>query len=444
MDALLICEINGGLSMKKMLAAWILFSGVVCMSNFAFADSSASSATSAQAATIGALRMAGSITGGLMPSSAPEFSKMVTYIQSSDYYDAAMTAVNSEYFGAYFARRIAKQMMNPALSDVGIPDNDATTAIVANLIGSGTTANISQLWSDNSTYLINVNGTQTHAFGMTAAQLEAVNWQTDIVRVAGQMAVDVNNKPIEIPAKHVGGYLTLSNKAGDGSIAAYGLTAGTNLRAIEGIYEITMGMTLPELVAMDGAKAQLVPKFVPETNPNFFVGQGQPACLTCHGGGASNLTHGYATMADIFNFDPSNGLTYIAAPTTNTMKSLGSNSNNRSATSTCNLAQFTICNPDSYGADPGQAWDLSTWQAGGLLSQMGWSGPITGEGLNALGQAVGQAGLVYNFLVQRVVGEICPLGMIGSAQIANIAAQAQAQNSFAYIVASVASDPSCR
>jgi hypothetical protein len=430
--------------MKKLLATWILFSGIACVSSTAYADSAASSATPAQAATIGALRMAGTITGGLMPASAPEFPIMVSYIQTGDYYDAAMTAVNSEYFPAYFVRRFAKQMMDPALSDVGIPDNDATTAIVANLIGSGTKANISQLWSDNSTYLINVNGTNTHAFSLTTAQLEAVNWQTDIVQTSGQMAVDVNNKAIQIPEKHVGGYLTLSNKVGDGSIAAYGLTAGTNLRAIEGIYEITMGLTLPELVVMDGAKAQLVPKFVPENNPNFFVGQGQPACLTCHGGGASNLTHGYATMADIFNFDPSNGLTYIASPTTSTMKSLGSTAGNRSATSTCNMTTFTTCNPDSYGADPGQAWDLSTWQAGGLLSQMGWSGPITGEGLNALGQAVGQASLVYNFLVQRVIGEICPLGMIGSAQVANIAAQAQAQDSFAYIVATVASDPSCR
>jgi hypothetical protein len=435
---------KGELSMKKMLSAWILVSGVVCMSSSAVADNSATTDAPNQAATVAALRMAGTITGGTMPYTAPEFVKMVNFIQSGDYYDAAQTAVQSEYFPSYFVRRFAKQMMNPAISDVGIPDNDATTFIVANLIGSGTTANISQLWSDNSTYMINVAGTPSHAFGLSAAQLAAVDWRTDLVRVAGQMAVDQNNNPIAIPAKHVGGYLTLSNKVGDGSVAAYGLTAGTNLRAIEGIYEITMGLTLPELVVMDGAKAQLVPRFVPEINPNFFVGQGQPACLTCHGGGASSLTHGYATMADIFDFDPNNGLTYIAAPSTGSMKSLGSNANNRQNTLTCNLAKFTVCNPDSYGADPGQAWDLTTWQAGGLLSQMGWKGAITGEGLNALGAAVGQASLVYSFLVQRVIGEICPLGDIGSAQRANIASQAQAQDSFGYIVAQVASDPSCR
>jgi hypothetical protein len=404
----------------------------------------ASVAPAAQAATVAALRMAGTITGGMMPNSAPEFAKMVNYIQSGDYYDAAQTAVQSTYFPSYFVRRFAKQMMNPAISDVGIPDNDATTFIVANLIGSGTTANISQLWSDNSTYMINVAGTPTHAMKLSAAQLLAVDWKTDLVRVAGQMAVDQNNNPIAIPPKHVGGYLTLSSQAGDGSVAAYGLTAGTNLRAIEGIYEITMGLTLPELVVMDGAKAQLVPRFVPETNANFFVGQGQPACLTCHGGGASSLNHGYATMADVFDFDPNNGLTYIAAPTTGSMKSLGSTPNNRANTLTCNLAKFTVCNPDSYGADTQQTWDLSTWQAGGLLSTMGWKGAITGEGLNALGAAVGQASLVYNFLVQRVIGEICPLGDIGSAQRASIASQAQAQDSFGYIVAQVASDPSCR
>jgi len=36
-------------------------------------------------------------------------------------------------------------------------------------------------------------------------------------------------------------------------------------------------------------------------NPSFSVGQNQPACISCHGGGASNLRHGYATFAETFS-----------------------------------------------------------------------------------------------------------------------------------------------
>jgi hypothetical protein len=396
-------------------------------------------------ATVVALRMVGTITGGLMPSTAPEFAQMVKSVQSGDYLGAANAAVGSKYFAQYFVRRFAKQMMSPSLTAIGVPDNDATTFIVANLIGSGTQANISKLWSDDATYLIKVGNNQVHAMDLTATQLAAVNWQTDLVRVAGQNAKTSKGAAIQIPQKHVGGYMTLSQKANDQSLAQYGFTAGTNLRAIEALYEVSMGLTLQDMVVMDGAKAELVPKFVPETDPNFFVGQGQPACISCHAGGVSNLTHGYATVADVFDFDPNkNGLIYIASPTTGTMKSLGSTAGNRSKTSTCNLAQFTTCNPDSYGTDPSQSWDLSSWQTGGLLNRMGWKGPMMGEGLNALGAAIGQAQLVYQFMVQRVAAEICPLGSITSAQRQSIAASAQAQDSFGTIVAQVASDPSCR
>ena len=75
---------------------------------------------------------------------------------------------------------------------------------------------------------------------------------------------------------------------------------------------------------------------------------------------------------------------------------------------------------------------------------MGWNGPITGNGLNALGAALGKASLVYQFMVQRVIGEICPQGSISAAQQASIASMAQSKDSFGYIVASVASDPTCR
>lgn len=405
---------------------------------------STTAADSSVAVTASALRMAGTMTGGLMPTSDPTFAQMVTSIQAGNYYDAAMAATTSKYFTKYLVRRMAKQMMNPTMSAAGIPDNDATTFIVGNLMGAGTTANISKLWSDNATYLINVAGVQKHAMDLSATELANVNWNTDLVRVAGQTAKDTNGQgaAIAIPLKHVGGYVTLSDRNNDQSLAQYGFNAGTNLRGIEALYEISMGLTLTQMISMEGAKSQVVPRFVPENDPNFFVGQGQPACISCHGGGASNLTHGYATMADVFDFD--GGLVFIGAPTTSTKKSLGSNAGNRGKTLTCNLAQFTTCNPDSYGADANQSWDLTSWQQGGLLTQMDWQGPITGQGLNALGTAVGQAGLVYKYLVQRVIQEICPQGSISATQVSTIAKNAQSKDSFAYIVASVASDASCR
>jgi hypothetical protein len=406
----------------------------------AFADAAANTAAT--------LRMAGILTGGTMPSTAPAFATMNNYISTGDYFDAAMTAINTPYFAAYLPRRMAKEMMSPQLTTAGIPDNDATTAIVANLIGSGTTANISKLWSDNATYEISLNGTPTHVMSLTPAQLAAVNWSTQIVRVPGQTALaepvgNASPTPITIPAKHVGGYLTLSDRPNDNSIAQFGFTAGTNLRGIEAVYEVSMGLTLAEMVVPTGVSAQLAPNFVPEQDPNFFVGTGQPACLSCHGGGASNLTHGYATVANMFDYT-SNGFTFIAAPTTGTMKSLGSNANTRTQVQTCNLSQFTTCNPDSNGIDPNQAWDLTTWQQGGLLTQMGWQGAVTGEGLNSLGTAVGQAALTYQFMVERVVSEVCPLGSISAATQATIAQQAQAKDSYTFMVASVASDPNCR
>src|SRR6185437_9508564 len=105
------------------------------------------------------LRMAGTITGGLMPSTSPEFTQMVNFINGGDYYSAAMVAVNSAYFPKYLPRRMAKQMMSPGLTEAGAIDNDATTLIVANFVGGFTGAGISKIWSDNSTYLVNMGGT---------------------------------------------------------------------------------------------------------------------------------------------------------------------------------------------------------------------------------------------------------------------------------------------
>jgi hypothetical protein len=406
--------------------------------------------------------MAGTITGGAMPASAPEFATMVTQIQAGNYLGAAQTAVASKYFGGYLPRRLARQMMNPQLSESDVPDNDATTFIVANLIGSGTTASISKLWSQNATYLINVNvgGTvqQLHAGDLSDLQLAAVNWKTDLVQVAGQVANVTSTAadgstvftPTAIPAMHVGGYLTLNKLAPDGSGAEdrsfvqYGLKAGTNLRAIEAMYETTFGFTLPQMV-VSGATSAVVPRFIPKLNPSFFTGQGQPACISCHGGGAANLKHGYATFADVFDFDASHGLIYIPAPTTGTMKSYGSDDGKRSTIKTCNLSNVPApqCNPDGPAASATQAWDLTLWQTGGMLTQMGWTGSITGSGLNSLGIALGKAKLVYRFLVQRVMKEICPLGSFSETQLTAIATSAQTADNFGTIVSQIASDPSC-
>jgi hypothetical protein len=81
---------------------------------------------------------------------------------------------------------------------------------------------------------------------------------------------------------------------------------------------------------------------------------------------------------------------------------------------------------------------------------MGWNGPTSGNGLNALGAAVGQASLTYQFMTTRVINEICPTGTIPAATQAAIASQAQnndvtpgALGGFATIVANVASNPAC-
>jgi len=419
-----------------------------------------------QASTIAALRMNGTVTGGLMPTSSPQFATMVSDIQKGDYYDAAMAAINSSYFAAYLPRRMAKEMQNVSLTDSGVPDNDATTFLVAHMLhglsnatNSGVNSGISGFWSDDVTCMINENGTATSAFKLSSTQDAAVNWMSQIECSPGQSAMNGNGNggQIAIPSQDVGGYMTSSLHEGDSSYAQSGFLAGTNLRGIEYMWEISMGLTFAQMALQNGATPQVVAPFVPESDPNFLVGNGQSSCISCHGGGAQNILHGYSTLADVFDYDPNNGLTYFPTPSTSTMKSLGSNQNTRSQVARCikNHAYpngFTTCNPDSNGVDDvNHPWDLTSWEQGGLLKTMGWSSsePIKGSGLNSLGAAVGQAGLVYQYLVQRVIGEICPLGSVSQASISSYASKAQALEaqggpSFGSIVASVASDPSCR
>jgi hypothetical protein len=242
------------------------------------------------------------------------------------------------------------------------------------------------------------------------------------------------------------------------------------LRAIEFIYQIAFGVTLASMETTTGVTADMTPRFVPSNDPNFMVGQNQAACISCHGGGATSRLHGYAVFADKWDSD---GFTTFYNPTpkynpggTNQNgtlgKSFGSNTlqEHRNAVADCTDQANIACNPASPGVDSNTApWDLSLWKSTGLLDKWGWKGAITGNGLNALGIAVGQATLTYQFMTQRVINQICPLGSFNQAQIDNIASGAMAkeaaaqasathvsadQGPYGYIVVQVATDPSCQ
>jgi hypothetical protein len=405
------------------------------------------------ASTITALRIAGTVTGGLMPASAPEFAQMVSAIQAGDRLRAATIAANSNYAASYLLRRLAFQMQNPGLDAASVTDNDATTFLMAHFVrASGTQNGVSGLWSENATYLVTVTrsgaDTQVHGADLTAADLATLNWSSQLVRVAGQNAkavVSGTATDVAIPDKHVGGYVTLSDRPNDNSFAMFGATAGTNLRMIEGVWTISTGLQVIDFASSD-APVQYVPRFVPEYDPNFFRGNGQNACISCHGGGVSSLNHGYSTVADLWDFDATNGLVYFATPTTATRKSLASDPKKRSANNTCNLTRTPppVCNPDSAGTDPSQGWDLNaTWGPSGLLDKLGWTGATSGQGLAALGTALGQARIVYQNFTWRVIREICPTGTFSQAAIDGIAADGKAADDIRVIVAEVAASSSC-
>jgi hypothetical protein len=272
--------------------------------------------------------------------------------------------------------------------------------------------------------------------------------------------------------------MTLTDAQGNGlspnynDLSQFAYSAGTNLRAVEYLYEIALGVSLASMENTTGATADMTPKFIPSNNPNFLQGNNQPACISCHAGGATSRLHGYATVADIFDFDTGgNGFIYIPTPSykftsgdsSSTLgKSYGSNTDQiaRQQVSICDQKNnpLVICNPASPGVSQTQGWDLTYWQSVGLLSRWGWSGAITGTGLNSLATAVTQATQTYQFMTQRVINEICPLGSFSQTQINNIASGAMAkesaakvssrhvttdQGAFGYIVIQIASDPSC-
>lgn len=439
---------------------WYLSAALLCAlsayGRYVFAQDVASKAT--------ALRLSRIITGGFMPTSDPLFTQMANRVAAGDMRGAADIAAKSKYFASYLGRRLALQMQSPALDASSGTDNDATAFIIGHFVGAaGAPPSISGLWSDNFTYALDLGGTASvKAAALTPAQRDSLDWAASLVRTPGQTArTSVNNATrIAIPAKHVGGYTTLSDRANDNSYAMYGGTAGTNLRYIEGIWQISTGLSLVD-VSSSNALVQDVPKFIPQYDPNFFQGQGQAACISCHGGGVSSLNHGYSAVADIFDYDAANGFIFLPPQSelpagtnraNNTMKSFGSDPQKRNATATCNLSAATtpVCNPDSAGADPNQGWNVGvTWGPTGVLNTMGWTGPTSGRGLNELGQAIGRAGIVYSFLVKRIVNELCPLASFTPGEVSKIAAAAnpfatpKGTDDIRTIVAMVASHPTC-
>jgi hypothetical protein len=409
-----------------------------------------------EASTIKALRLSASITGGTMPTSDPVFAQMVAQVQAGNLKGAATLAAESKYFTNYLAKRLAFQMQSPALDETIALDTDGTAFLIAHFTGAGgNPPSLSTIWSENQTYLVNVpiNGvmTPTHINEVNTLTAKAISpssidWSTQIVQGGPQQAIDGSNftyvpvfyQYVPIPAKHIGGYMTTStatwNQAFprvDTSIAAYGAYLGTNLRMVEAMWEIATGLSLVDFEdttfsTQSLAQAQAVPRFVPENNPNFHVGQRQAACIACHGGGLSALAHGYSAFADVFDYDQNYGFVYNNPATSKTIsrKSLGSNNLNRSKVLACDLVKTPslACNADSAGPDPNQGWDLSSWQSTGILQTMGWTGPIKGQGLNQLGVALGRASIVYEFFTKRIVNEICPVGMFTATDISNIAA----------------------
>jgi hypothetical protein len=79
---------------------------------------------------------------------------------------------------------------------------------------------------------------------------------------------------------------------------------------------------------------------------------------------------------------------------------------------------------------------------------MGWTGPIKGQGLNALGTAIGQASIVYQYLTERVIKEVCPVGTFSSQDVNTIALAANPNtggtDDIRTIVAMVAANPTCQ
>lgn len=405
-----------------------------------------------------ALRLNGTITGGYMPTSDPLFAQMVARVQAGDVLGAADIAARSRFFANSLGRRLALQMMSPALNANDVTDNDASAFLIGKFVGvNGSPPSISTIWSDNATYTLNVGAaTGVRAFTLTQQQKDTIDWSTSLVRAPGQQARSANQANaalVTIPVKHVGGYTTLSDRAADGSFAQYGGEAGTNLRYIEGIWQISTGLSLTDVMSTN-ALVQDAPKFIPQYDPNFFVGQGQPACLGCHGGGMPSGNHGYAAVADIFDHT-ANGFIFtedVPARAVNSRKSYGSDPAKRQATATCNLNANPkpVCNPDGLVADPNQSWNVGvTWGATGVLNTMGWTGATAGRGLNELGQAIGKAAIVYTFLVRRIVNELCPLGSFSASEVADIAKAANPNaipagtDDIRTIVARVASHKSC-
>lgn len=452
-------------------------------------------------ATVQAVRMAGKITCGSMPATDPAFQTMVAKLSATppDYMGAATAAVQSKYFARCLPLRMARQMQNPTLSEAGVPVSQSIIFIVGELVGAaGTQPSISKLWSDNATFIFNQPGGNCWAQGSLGSTcviggaapfggppgypggtargqyctsldpqygtfIGDIDWQTQVIKVPAQCVVDstltvINSgsPPVlysQLPQMHVGGYMTLSNTWYEKNFAEAAMKAGTNLRAIEFMYEIATGWTVPQMETTQAPPltnlAPNAPAFVHAADRNFSSPVSQTACLACHGGGVSSLKHGYNTFADLFDYVDTAyfGMWYNSTiPAPQNRKSNGSDPTIRANTVACTTSNYATnnCNPYSQLADDTNfSWDLSDF-APVQSGAWGWHGPLAGNGLNALGQALGQADIVYQFMTKRVVNEICPpVQNFPQATINQIAAQAKTLDSFPYIVEAVASNPAC-
>jgi len=86
-----------------------------------------------------------------------------------------------------------------------------------------------------------------------------------------------------------------------------------------------------------------------------------------------------------------------------------------------------VCKPGQLRNRSQPAWDLSN-HLGASGSSTSWlERPTNGQGLAALGAALGQATIVYQNFTWRRIREICPTGTFSQADIDRIAAAGKAR-----------------
>src|SRR5690606_13863628 len=211
----------------------------------------------AQAATpeqiVATLRLAGTVTGGLMPTTAPEFAQMVAAVERGDYYNAVLIAAQSAYGTKFMLRRLALQMQNQGYDAIADGDNASTAYLIAHFAGVGGVGapSISKIWSNNVSCMVRrTNNTLVRADQLNANDLATIDWRTALECTPGHDAFPLcgadNAARVPIPEKHVGGFTTTSMANNDLSFAQNGFTAGTNLRFIYSYWAVATGMEIIE------------------------------------------------------------------------------------------------------------------------------------------------------------------------------------------------------